>query len=85
MEQLEYVPKKVYNATINRLTPGEKNTVMMNVSGEVGDTMNSPCMVHEMTQAGNLVTAYVAFPLYNSEMTYWTPGKKLKITVEVVE
>lgn len=90
MEELEYVPKKVYEGKIAKLT--EMNNVkggqLVCVSGNTNDLMNTICMQVDggMVNGQQIISAaFAAFPIYNSELASWAPGKKLRITVEVID
>jgi hypothetical protein len=88
MEQLEYVPKKVYEAKIARINgfSDGKSGQLVCISGNTNDVMNTMCMQLDQTMVNGQPTitgAFAAFPIYNSEMAHWPPGKKLRITVEI--
>ena len=90
-EPLEYIPKKIYHGKINKITDMNrvKGGHLVCVNGDIGDEMNTPTIVADMSYNihGQLQinTAITGFPIYASEMSHWAPGKKVKITVEIVD
>ena len=91
MEELEYVAKKEYDYKITRLNPvvDIEGAQLICVSGDPNNKMKSPVVQIDSGVSVNngqpFFSVFTAFPIYTSEIQHWAPGKKVKITVEVVD
>ena len=91
MEELEYVAKKEYEGKIARINPivDIEGGQLICVSGDPNNKMKAPVIhIDSGMSAINgqpFYSMWTAFPIYTSEIQHWAPGKKVKITVEVVD